>query len=72
MVELDRDTSSFWRADLEHSGDLIKRIRAFTPDRTTVACIACEAPGSISGPRVPHARGSYCGRTISPTLRHQP
>ncbi len=47
MVELDRDLSSFWRAVLEHSEELIERIQSFTPSRDDVERIAHGAPQSV-------------------------
>ena len=47
MVDLDRDVSSFWRATLEHSDDMIARILALRPDRAAVERIAQEVPSTV-------------------------
>lgn len=47
MVDLDRNLSSFWRAALEYSEDLIECIQSFTLSQESVIRISQEAPQSI-------------------------
>lgn len=47
MVELDRNVSSFWRAALEHSDELIERIRSFKLNRTSITGLVQEAPKTV-------------------------
>ena len=47
MVELDRDVSSFWRAALENSDELIERIRSFKLNRTSIEGLVRETPKTV-------------------------
>ena len=47
MVELDRDVAAFWQAVMDHPGELVARIRGFSPTREAVEHIAGETPDSV-------------------------
>lgn len=47
MVELDRNVSSFWRAALEHSDELIERIRSLKLNRARIEDYILDTPKNV-------------------------
>ena len=47
LVEKDPDVAAFWQAALKHGPALAARVRAFTPSRAAVACLASAAPCDV-------------------------